>query len=146
MAKQTKESLESLEKRLMAIYGPLEGLRFEAWYNGKKPIKITGYERDVFAMFNVGYSEEANDAVTTILEKLQEEKFNGKLLSDIVWKGITRRGNYYNLWILEPEGDFKEGKRYHLTFCRPSVEIFDEPVVEWKKDYTAGMNILIKLT
>ena len=142
MAKQTEESLESLEARLIEIYGELEGLKFDAWYRGKKQIEVTGFERDVFTMFNVGHSKDAHDAVTTILDKLQKEQFNGESLYDITWKGITERGDgYYNLWIQEPQGDFKEEEQYSFEFDEPTVEIFRD--VNWKKKYTAGVNIRI---
>lgn len=141
-----QENLDKLKYKLKRIYQPLEGHRFEAWYKGIKPIKVTGAERALFTMLNVGFSEEANAVVTTVLDELEEKTFNDQPLTDIVWSGITlSEGGYSSLWIRPddlPGGEeYQEGDRYTFVFGRPSIDIFDERDVLWIKSYKAGVNI-----
>ena len=106
----------------------------------KKEEMATGCYRYLFKVFNKGDSKEAHDAIQTVMETLQEvlEQFNEEAPDEIVWKGISKDGDYYTLWIQQPRGEFIKEEQYRFKFRRPCAEIFDN-----LEGYIFGVNICI---
>ena len=149
MAERGGDSLESLKQQLRDIYNPLIGCTFKAWYKGRVRIECTGYERDVFKLYNVGESQETSVVIMQILKVLKHTRFEGKALypegdrnKEIVWKGITTEGEYYKLWVVPLDREPIKERKYEQVV--KSIDFFDETCDEfkWIKDhYKVGVNI-----
>ena len=141
MAERGEDNLE-LRKRLRAIYQPLIGLKFRAWYKERVTIECSGSERDVFKLYNMG---DTSTAITRILQNITEDLSEGDRSKEIVWKGFTV-GEYCKLWVVPLDRyDLVKEKVYELVIN--SIDFFDETCdgFEWIKDYKVGMNILVSL-
>ena len=127
---------ESLSEKLQRIYAPMEGVEFKARYEARRTIKITGHDRDVLEV-----DPQMNKILEEICSNLEKEEFEGKPLSEVVWKGITMEP--YKLWVVPLSGDHTPGSVYScVVTIKP--EIFKG--LFWKKpQYRAGMNINITI-
>ena len=120
MAKQ-----EDLVAAVEAAYKQLEGLEFEATYEGRVESNFTGNPRELLRVSSS--SHQMNKALGIVYSKVETLP---------VWKGITKEDGCYTLWVQEtPEIG---------TFRIKSCEVITD--LDWKNPkYKALVDIVVEV-